>query len=33
VTTLALRLAVKLQPAWAAGVQEWKVTESDEDSL
>ncbi len=25
VTTTALRLEVKLQPRWAAGVQEWKV--------
>ena len=30
VTTVALRLAVKLPPAWAAGVHEWKVTEADE---
>jgi len=31
VTTTALRLAVKLQPDWAAGVHEWKVTEAEED--
>jgi hypothetical protein len=31
VTTPALRLAVKLQPDWAAGVHEWKVAEVEED--
>jgi hypothetical protein len=31
VATTALRLAVKLQPDWAAGVHEWKVTEVEED--
>jgi uncharacterized protein len=31
VTTTALRLAVKLQEQWAAGVHEWKVEELDED--
>jgi hypothetical protein len=30
VTTTALRLDVKLQPNWAAGVHEWKITEADE---
>jgi hypothetical protein len=30
VTTTALRLVVDLQPEWAAGVHEWKVTELDE---
>ena len=30
VTTTALRLNVKLQPNWAAGVHEWKVVEPDE---
>lgn len=30
VTTTALRLAVKLQNGWAAGVHEWKIVESDE---
>ncbi len=30
VTTTALRLVVKLQPEWAAGVHEWKVVEVDE---
>ena len=30
VTTTALRLKVKLQPNWAAGVQEWQVVEADE---
>jgi len=31
VTTTALRLAVQLQPNWAAGVHEWKVTEAEEE--
>ena len=31
VTTTALRLAVKLQDRWAAGVHEWKVEELDDD--
>ena len=31
VTTTALRLAVKPQEQWAAGVHEWKVEEVDED--
>lgn len=31
VTTTALRLMVHLQPDWAAGVHEWKVTEIEED--
>ncbi len=31
VTTTALRLTVKLQDQWAAGVHEWKVDELDED--
>lgn len=31
VQTTALRLAVKLQNNWAAGVHEWKVIESDEE--
>jgi len=31
VTTTALRLALKLQPDWAAGVQEWQVVEAEED--
>ena len=31
VTTAALRLVVRLQPEWAAGVHEWKVIEADED--
>jgi hypothetical protein len=31
VTTTALRLSVKLQGRWAAGVHEWKVDEVDED--
>ncbi len=31
VTTTALRLRVKLQPNWAAGVHEWKVREAGED--
>lgn len=30
VTTKALRLAVKLQQDWAAGVHEWQVTDADE---
>ena len=31
VTTTALRLVVRLQPEWAAGVHEWKVVEADDD--
>jgi DUF1680 family protein len=31
VTTTALRLVLKMQPGWAAGVHEWRVTEADED--
>jgi hypothetical protein len=31
VTTTAMRLSVKLQDRWAAGVHEWKVEELDED--
>jgi hypothetical protein len=31
ISTTALRLAVKLQPDWAAGVQEWQVVEAEED--
>ena len=31
VQTTALRLAVKLQKDWAAGVHEWKVDQLDED--
>ncbi len=31
VTTTALRLVVKLQPNWAAGVHEWKLLELDDD--
>jgi DUF1680 family protein len=31
VTTTALRLKVQLQHGWAAGAQEWKVNEADED--
>ncbi|NWG13840.1 MAG: glycoside hydrolase family 127 protein [Acidobacteria bacterium] len=31
VTTTALRLTVKLQKDWAAGVHEWKVVEADEE--
>ncbi len=31
VTTTALRLVVKLQPDWAAGVHEWQVIEADID--
>jgi len=31
VKTTALRLAVQLQKAWAAGVHEWKVEDSDDD--
>jgi hypothetical protein len=31
VTTPGLRLAVKLQERWAAGIHEWKVEEVDED--
>ena len=31
VTTTALRLSIKLQPEWAAGVHEWKVIEEDEE--
>jgi uncharacterized protein len=31
VKTTALRLALKLQPEWAAGVHEWKVDESEDD--
>jgi hypothetical protein len=31
VQTTALRLAVKLQKEWAAGVHEWKVDQADED--
>ena len=31
VTTSALRLLVKLQPDWAAGVHEWKVVEAELD--
>jgi uncharacterized protein len=31
VTTTALRLVVKLQPEWAAGVHEWKVMEVEEE--
>ncbi len=31
VTTLALRLVIRLQDDWAAGVQEWRVREAEED--
>jgi hypothetical protein len=31
VTTTGLRLAVKLQPDWAAGVHEWQVVEAEQD--
>jgi len=31
VKTTALRLVLNLQPAWAAGVHEWQVTEVDMD--
>src|SRR5262249_43338033 len=31
VQTTSLRLAVQLQKAWAAGVHEWKVEESEDD--
>ncbi len=31
VTTTALRLAVKLQKEWAAGVHEWKVVEAEDE--
>ncbi|NWF86133.1 MAG: glycoside hydrolase family 127 protein [Bryobacteraceae bacterium] len=31
VTTAALRLQVKLQPGWSAGVHEWKVIEAEEE--
>jgi hypothetical protein len=31
ITTAALRLSVKMQKDWAAGVHEWKVIEADED--
>ena len=31
VKTTALRLVVKLQDGWSAGVHEWKLVESDED--
>jgi hypothetical protein len=31
VTTTALRLALRLQPDWAAGVHEWKVLELEND--
>jgi DUF1680 family protein len=31
VTTTALRLVVKLQPDWAAGVHEWKLTQVEEE--
>jgi hypothetical protein len=31
VTTTALRLVVRMQPAWAAGVHEWKVEEEEDD--
>ncbi|MEI2722690.1 MAG: beta-L-arabinofuranosidase domain-containing protein [Verrucomicrobiota bacterium] len=31
VKTTALRLALKLQPGWAAGVHEWQITEADID--
>ncbi|MBI5383265.1 MAG: glycoside hydrolase family 127 protein [Verrucomicrobia bacterium] len=31
VTTTALRLAVKLQKDWAAGAQEWKALEADDE--
>ena len=30
VTTTALRLTLKLQPNWAAGIEEWKVAEVEE---
>lgn len=30
VTTTALRVLVNLQPNWAAGIHEWKVTEADD---
>ena len=31
VKTAHLRLKAKLQPNWAAGVHEWKVTEAEEE--
>lgn len=31
VTTTALRLVVKMQPGWAAGVHEWQVTTPDDE--
>ena len=30
ITTTALRLLVKMQPSWAAGIHEWKVAEADD---
>jgi hypothetical protein len=30
ITTTALRLLVKMQPSWAAGIHEWKVIEADD---
>ena len=29
VTTTALRLEVKMQPRWAAGIHEWQVVEAE----
>jgi len=31
VSSSALRLVVKLQPDWAAGLHEWKVLETEEE--
>jgi len=28
VTTSGMRIEIAMQPAWSAGVQEWRVTES-----
>jgi hypothetical protein len=33
VTTTGLRLVVRLQPEWAAGVHEWRLIEDDESDL